>query len=61
MIFASILWIISLIAAYFIGKRKNQLSAALLLCLFLGPLGLCITLLIPSKPVSPPSAMPAKP
>ena len=57
----SALWIFSIIGGVIIGKWKNRLQVALPVCLFLGPLGLCITLLIPSKPALSPSAMPAKP
>jgi hypothetical protein len=49
MILATTLWIASLIAGALVGSKKNWFVAALLLCFFLGPIGLIITLLIPKR------------
>ena len=52
MYLASILWIASLIAGFLIGTNKNRILLALLLCFFLGPVGLIVTLFISAKAIT---------
>lgn len=49
MYLATLLWIASVIIGYVCGKKKDQLIPSVLLCVFLGPIGLLITSLLPSK------------